>query len=1313
MNKALLSSKNMCWCTPQDFFDKLNEEFGFVLDSAATDKTAKCSLYYTPETDGLSQSWDRGGAVFCNPPYGRERQDERLIDTAANLLMEKYLEIAGQSMPNQKVERTARDDELWFAFNPSTVKTNNATGVSTSKKIKSPVDSAKQLAKALNIGQGIGSRKVPKGVLGFYDAQAKYIAVRSTEAGNISTTMHEIGHALADKLGMTGTQDMVNKLDPVFAQSYSEDVLPGEAFAEFTWRYMTDDIAALDFAGNAFLYDFEKALRKNGLDKQVHKARDEMHAYVNATVNERIGAVVKNRSEKPSKNLKDIRTKITDMLVDSTAVLEKVNNTIREQTGSNDVAMGDNLRNSALLRNTASRRAYNILVGNLTDSNWQVIGDGLAERFVRAGITGKDFDTLNNYMLALHSLDRDASGKPVFDSSMTEEQRQNFIQDIQQYHPEIARAEQEFQQFRNEFIQAFMVDTGFMTQETLDLFNKLYPHYVPTFRVKDGKSSKSGVGNKNFTIRTAKGSTENIYNPMDSFVQMVDSIVSMVSQNNTALVWDDVYHRYEGLGLYGREVTQDVKADSVDTTALQNKIKNILKKADADADVMQQVIDAIGPTQVQWKGTGGVALPNVLTVQKADGSKAYYEIFDAELFKTLSGYKETAGQTWQFIGNVTKAMSALTTGSDPVFAVRNFMRDFQKSVTYGSWASNYGTGTVKWLRAAWEVWREKGEYADYKALGGGGWTRIETGTKKGADAYRGDLFKGYNTSNAGRTAKWAGQKVWNAITFARLNEVVEQTSRYAEYRFGKQERTTAEGKQQAFLNAQEATVDFSRSGYSNIASDLKQVIPFLGASTQGVYQTGREFTTKAERSRLPERFAKTVINTALTSALVNLLVFKHTDDDDKEEYRWLSEELKADNFFIPNFAPAIFGDAPYLRIPIGQDPLMRVVHSAVSNAVWNGTGEEPLISLTATAKNVLDGFNPVNGTIFDAAIAMGTNTNWYGSKIVPTRMENWAPSTQYTEETPDIFVSAGRLLNMSPMKLQYLAEQYTGFLGRMVIPALSKDANTGELGGAKAAINAVRNRLTSDPLKSNDITSSFYDGFSVLQQVGYAAKNNRPMNMLRRGLTEDEARAAVDEANELTGSKGTLGQAKKYLTDGYAQIEEIEARTDLSDHEKYVLTSEVRRDMMLNTLEAQESIGEYYAKYIDGENPLYQMMEGVYGRASNAYEKLPESYRADYESRETYMQRAYSVWEATGKDSSLPHVSYSFEKKDVLYEVSEEDQEKFAETYKREYQRYVNRTSDAVWKKMSDEEKQKFLTNAHRKAQDAAKEEWFKQNNIK
>ena len=72
MNDALLSSKKMDWCTPKKFFAELDREFHFVLDAAATEQTAKCPRYYTPESDGLAQSWDVGGAVFCNPPYGRE-----------------------------------------------------------------------------------------------------------------------------------------------------------------------------------------------------------------------------------------------------------------------------------------------------------------------------------------------------------------------------------------------------------------------------------------------------------------------------------------------------------------------------------------------------------------------------------------------------------------------------------------------------------------------------------------------------------------------------------------------------------------------------------------------------------------------------------------------------------------------------------------------------------------------------------------------------------------------------------------------------------------------------------------------------------------------------------------------------------------------------------------------------------------------------------------------------------------------------------------------------------------------------------------
>lgn len=57
MNDALLSSKNMCWCTPPDFFAELDREFHFELDPASTDKSAKCAKHFTLDDDGLKQDW--------------------------------------------------------------------------------------------------------------------------------------------------------------------------------------------------------------------------------------------------------------------------------------------------------------------------------------------------------------------------------------------------------------------------------------------------------------------------------------------------------------------------------------------------------------------------------------------------------------------------------------------------------------------------------------------------------------------------------------------------------------------------------------------------------------------------------------------------------------------------------------------------------------------------------------------------------------------------------------------------------------------------------------------------------------------------------------------------------------------------------------------------------------------------------------------------------------------------------------------------------------------------------------------------------
>lgn len=69
LNPGMMSSETDQWATPQEFYDALDAEFRFTLDTAADATNAKAPAFYTQEDDGLQQSWN--GTVWCNPPYGR------------------------------------------------------------------------------------------------------------------------------------------------------------------------------------------------------------------------------------------------------------------------------------------------------------------------------------------------------------------------------------------------------------------------------------------------------------------------------------------------------------------------------------------------------------------------------------------------------------------------------------------------------------------------------------------------------------------------------------------------------------------------------------------------------------------------------------------------------------------------------------------------------------------------------------------------------------------------------------------------------------------------------------------------------------------------------------------------------------------------------------------------------------------------------------------------------------------------------------------------------------------------------------------
>lgn len=103
MKDVVFSTGNAEWSTPQDFFDKLNEEFHFTLDPCATQFNHKCKKYYTQEDNGLMKDW-RGERVFCNPPYGRKSTGEWVRKCYEE---SQHCEVVVMLIP-------ARTDTKWF-----------------------------------------------------------------------------------------------------------------------------------------------------------------------------------------------------------------------------------------------------------------------------------------------------------------------------------------------------------------------------------------------------------------------------------------------------------------------------------------------------------------------------------------------------------------------------------------------------------------------------------------------------------------------------------------------------------------------------------------------------------------------------------------------------------------------------------------------------------------------------------------------------------------------------------------------------------------------------------------------------------------------------------------------------------------------------------------------------------------------------------------------------------------------------------------------------------------------------------------------
>jgi hypothetical protein len=293
--------------------------------------------------------------------------------------------------------------------------------------------------------------------------------------------------------------------------------------------------------------------------------------------------------------------------------------------------------------------------------------------------------------------------------------------------------------------------------------------------------------------------------------------------------------------------------------------------------------------------------------------------------------------------------------------------------------------------------------------------------------------------------------------------------------------------------------------------------------------------------------AKSWVNLIIRSLILGIGATALNDllNGDDEEYENLSDYVKEQNYVIA------LGGGDFLKIPKGR--VIGVFGNAFLRGKRYAQGETD--AWEGYFDSVMSSVTPVENftrTIFSPITDAQTNTTWYGGAIESQKWNDTEPKNRYDESTSKIAIWLGSVFNYSPLKIDYLLEQYTGIVGDLVLPATSTQAESGII---------TQNMLVNSTTNSKWSTK-FY---STLEDYTY-----------KKTAGDLQAKGVV---RYLTRVNGTI-------SDMYNQKRAIQSDKTLSDKEKLTQTRIIQA--AINTL-MQESIGN--AEYIYGEMGKYNLSD--------------------------------------------------------------------------------------------------------------------------
>lgn len=756
----------------------------------------------------------------------------------------------------------------------------------------------------------------------------------------------------------------------------------------------------------------------------------------------------------------------------------------------------------------------------------------------------------NMYALLRHHIDRADKGKPVFMKDGHPLSIPDALQAMGELESrygadKLAKFSDELTEYSNDLLK-YRYDAGLISKETYENTLKEYPHYVPTYRIKDGAEGfvfeEANNVSLDSVIKAAKGGESPIEDLYSQLHKITNDVITNAEQNEMVKLYA------KDMGFDPKQLSKDVNLEDLEKSRIKagknGTISYFVDGQRVDIKANDQAVKGLR----EWNGDDHALYCNACAK-----------------FGKMTG---------------VRAFKGLITDWNLAFGIRNGMRDMQQALVN----SKDTRWFVKSMPSSMQAIANKNNaYRKLYEANGGKYFVPSGNPRTVKDPTQTSLFEKVmtpiETINGAiemnpRMSEFIGtiNKEADGILKKQgktLEDLKDQAKRIIEKdksiadadKVGAIEDKYAEmvcalvGKEtvdRAMRNSADITLNFSRHGYFVKALNSGPV-PYLNPSIQGLSKTIRLFTEGKADKALFNLGAKLGVMTLAPAAVNEILLA------DNRDYQDLNSRDKDTNFFIP------LGDGKFMKIPKPRENaalsepaiygMRYLLEKAQIGSIKPGeySSADNWKQMFVSIKDNIGPVNPLTSNYFSPLLNTARNKTWYGGNIESMSDQELPVSDRRDETTSALSIMltdskamkmfldtnfmqenpVGKFVasNLSPKKIDNLMDSYLGMIYDMGIKPTAANRN---LGSTKANIaNYFTNQFILDGVYSNKLAQGYYDKLDKLNKGSKDGEYTYKAKKFQQkygydAMTYSSARAAVFDGDDKDFAKMTPQEKQEY-----------------------------------------------------------------------------------------------------------------------------------------------------------------------------------------